>query len=200
MYLTRFSVLHNRIGLSWVSNPYRVHQRLCMAYANDQRLLFRIEPGSLQTTILVQSNNEPDWKTAFQDLEVLNREPEIKVFDPVLRSGAQYRFRLLANPIVTREGKRLGLLREEEQHDWIKRQMEKAGATLLGCQLTSNGLQRCTKNPQKDKATQTHASVLFDGVINVQDPDMLVHALSNGIGPAKGYGFGLISIAAFSGG
>lgn len=194
MYLTLFSILHNRVGIGWISNPYRVHQRLLMAYSQERRLLFRIEPGTLNTTILVQSMIEPEWKSAFLNFEVLTREPEMKVFDPLLRQGGKYRFRLLANPTMTHQGKRLGLLNEEDQLEWINRQMKKAGCEIIGCHVTSNGLQRCSKNPAKDAAVQTHVSVLFEGALGVNVPELLKLALLNGIGSAKGYGFGLLSL------
>ena len=41
----------------------------------------------------------------------------------------------------------------------------------------------------------TFYSVKFDGVIRVQDPDVFIRTVENGIGSAKGFGFGLLSIA-----
>ncbi|WP_258184643.1 MULTISPECIES: type I-E CRISPR-associated protein Cas6/Cse3/CasE [unclassified Bifidobacterium] len=40
----------------------------------------------------------------------------------------------------------------------------------------------------------TLASATFDGVLVVDDPDLLRHALVEGIGRAKGYGFGLMTL------
>lgn len=37
--------------------------------------------------------------------------------------------------------------------------------------------------------------VLFDGILAVEDPDLLRHAIITGIGPARAYGNGLLSIA-----
>jgi CRISPR system Cascade subunit CasE len=42
---------------------------------------------------------------------------------------------------------------------------------------------------------QTHVPVLFEGVLRVNDPAKLIEAVRNGIGSAKGYGFGLLSLA-----
>lgn len=195
MYLTRFTINRSRIALGWISNPYRVHQRLRMAYPEEARLLFRIEEYSNTPILLVQSSEKPDWQNAFADFDILAAEPETKYFELNISPGGVYSFRLLANPTVTREGKRLGLLKEEDQRAWLERQIVKAGAELLGCQVKKCGLKKSSKNPAKDNGKQTHLSVLYDGVIKVTDPDLVAQAVRAGIGPAKGYGFGLLSLA-----
>jgi CRISPR system Cascade subunit CasE len=40
-----------------------------------------------------------------------------------------------------------------------------------------------------------HYSVDFDGVLSVTDPALFAEAVASGIGPAKGFGFGLLSLA-----
>lgn len=197
MYLTRFTINRSRIAIGWLANPYRVHQRLRMAYTEEKRLLFRIEEKERNTVILVQSEVLPDWQAAFSDFDVLLTEPEIKKFHLNLVQGRLYRFRLLANPIVTREKKRLGLLKEEDQLAWLKRHLEGAGAELLGCQVRENGFQRSRKNPAKEGGIQTHLSVLFEGIIRVTDPGKLAVVVITGIGPAKAYGFGMLSVATY---
>lgn len=42
---------------------------------------------------------------------------------------------------------------------------------------------------------QTLFAVLFEGVLQVTDPDKLRIAVGAGIGSAKGFGFGLLSLA-----
>ena len=38
-------------------------------------------------------------------------------------------------------------------------------------------------------------SVRFEGLLQVSDPDRFVGAIRSGIGSAKGFGFGLLSVA-----
>ena len=45
------------------------------------------------------------------------------------------------------------------------------------------------------KRDLTLFGVRFDGVLAVTDPDALTGAVRQGIGPAKGFGFGLLSLA-----
>ena len=69
-------------GKRWARNPYRVHQRLCMAFDGqpDGRVLFRIE-GPVRTSrglrprILVQSIHAPDWDQAFRNAPITVVQP-----------------------------------------------------------------------------------------------------------------------------
>lgn len=202
MYLSRLRLNRGRMATLWSANPYRVHQRLRMAYPRETRLLYRVEdlPQGNGTQILIQSHTSPDW-SAFDEFPVLLGPAEHKEFEPRLEAGRTYCFRLLANPTVKRknaQGKpvRLSLFKEEEQCAWLARKLSDAGSELLGCTASSRGLQRSRKDPQKDENAQTHFAVLFEGLLRVTDPGKLRAAVENGIGPAKGYGFGLLSLAA----
>jgi CRISPR system Cascade subunit CasE len=204
MYLSRLTVNTSRIALLWISNPYRVHQRLRMACQDDPHLLFRIEENAQSINqILVQSQNEPDWKKAFNDFPVLSQPPECKLFLPKLKAGRSYRFRLLANPTVKKtvdnDGKekkaRLGILKEDAQQEWLQRKIEAAGSKLLASRILPRGFQHSRKNPAKGETYQTHFAVLFEGILQVDDVSLLQSALETGLGSAKGFGFGLLSLA-----
>ncbi len=201
MYLSRMTLNQSRLAMNWVSNPYRVHQRLMMASDKDPRLLFRIEDQQTPIRILAQTWREPDWSAAFKSFDVLSMTVECKLFNPLLATGAAYHFRLLANPTIKKshpgdeQGKRIGLLKDEDQLAWLSRKLNTAGAQILTCQVNRNEMQHLEKNPRKDDATLTHLSVLFEGVLIVQDPPQLVASIKKGIGPAKGFGFGLLSLA-----
>jgi CRISPR system Cascade subunit CasE len=197
MYLTQFVINHSHIASQWISNPYRVHQRLMMAYENESRLLFRIEITPQRSCILVQSSILPEWHTAFNDLPVLAGEPEYKNLELNVKNGAMLRFRLVANPVVTHNGKRLGLLRENEQFQWLKRKLTEGGAEIFNCTIVCDGFQRSHKGEAKDPREQVHFSVQYDGTLKIVNADQFLQTLKNGIGPAKGYGFGLLSVARF---
>ena len=203
MYLSRLRLNQSRRAVLWTSNPYRVHQRLMMACDGDPRLLFRIEESPDGLQILVQSQVQPAWTAAFNDFPVLLDAPESKPFDPTLQTGRLYRFRLLANPTVKRtfdlnggkHKKRLGLLKEADQIAWLKRKLEAAGAEVQDCLIIPQGFQRSRKSAAQEGGSQTHLAVLFEGLLTVKDPQRLSSALASGIGAAKGFGFGLLSLA-----
>ncbi len=195
MYLSRLKLNRNAITLKWVSNPYRVHQRLCMACEGDPRILFRLEQDENLFQILVQSHIMPDWDTAFADLHVLSASPETKRYEPILISGGLYRFRLLGNPTVKRDGKRMGLLREEDQEKWLTRKLQAGGMELVECLIREKGFQRSWKDADTGKLMPVHFLVLFEGVLRVLAPDVAQMTLEKGIGSGKGFGCGLLSLA-----
>lgn len=204
MYLSRLTLNRSRMAMLWCSNPYRIHQRLMIACGNDMRVLFRVEETSAGIQqIIVQSHDQPDWDTAFTDFPVLSGMIECKSIELKLEKGRSYRFRLLANPTVKKtiaqdgEAKksRLGLISEEAQVKWLERKLAAAGSELLTVQVAPRGLQYSKKNSGKPNESQTHLAVLFEGILSTREPELLLQILKKGVGSAKGFGFGLLSLA-----
>lgn len=195
MFLTRIEINSSRVAMNWMNNPYRVHQRLMMGCDQDPRVLFRVEENENGLLILVQSHNAPNWQAAFNGFQVLAGNPQIKSFDANSISAGLYHFRLIANPTIKKNGKRLGLIKEKDQVQWIERKMQDAGARIVQCQLINKGFIYCHKTVSSAKEQQTYLSVQYDGVLDVIEPPSMIKALENGVGAAKGYGFGLISLA-----
>lgn len=125
-----------RPGMAWIKQTYRVHQRIWMAFPDDQRVnadpfflgewssggakpkrsdagfLFRIEPDR-PARILVQSKHKPNWDYAFQNAPYLLREPPAeREFDPDYRAGQRFRFRLVMLMVKRRSKRR----RQEDPH------------------------------------------------------------------------------------
>ncbi|MCI0422900.1 MAG: type I-E CRISPR-associated protein Cas6/Cse3/CasE, partial [Acidobacteria bacterium] len=107
-----------------LSDPYQLHSTLCRAFCEPDRkcpageFLWRLEPETDPDGcphILVQSRIMPDWTTIGIKGWLANADPAIDLKDRLkldsLKVGQRFRFRLRANPCVTRNGKRLGLLR-----------------------------------------------------------------------------------------
>lgn len=204
MYLSKLTLKQNKMTAQWAANPYRVHQRLMMACDQDPRLLFRIEETATSHHIIVQSHQEPSWDKAFSGLKVLETPILCKVFNPVLETGCVYRFLLKANPTVKKsvlnEEKprktRLGILTEAGQIEWLRRKLADGGAELINAEVVKQEFQHSHKKEVIDQQPyQTHLAVVFEGLLQVLDPTLLFQTLDHGIGSAKGYGFGLLSLA-----
>lgn len=203
MYLSRLKLNMSRMAVLWVSNAYHVHQRLLMAFDGDPRLLFRIEELDGRVQILIQSSKPPNWDKAFENFPVLDAPTEHRKFEPTLVKEGIYRFRLLANPTVKKtvvkddrsKKTRLGLITEQDQADWLQRKMSEAGACLIDYQIQPQGFQHSNKKPEKKEGHQTHYAVLYEGILQVEDGEKIKSSLTRGLGSAKGYGFGLLSLA-----
>jgi CRISPR system Cascade subunit CasE len=139
-----------------------------------------------------------------------------------LRTGQVLRFRLRANPTrriwrtmegdEAMKGKRVALHHEEEQTAWLGRkgrEREKrcpGGFELLMRDVYEvNGARRelpcvnvCSEGLQtgrKQNHRLTHVAVQFDGLLRITDADAFRQTLERGLGPAKAFGFGLLSVA-----
>ncbi len=185
-----------------LADPYDMHRTLVRAFVrsdNDKppRFLWRIEPeGAWQAPqVLVQSAAAADWRV-LEDLPGYlsrNKDVETKALetDRLLQGEARYRFRLFANPTVTRDGRRKGLVGEEGQLAWLARQGERFGFQVETALVTGSDLLRSHGG--------THAISLlracFEGTLRALEVEALAGALRGGIGPGKAFGCGLLSLA-----
>ncbi len=203
MFLSSLEIdVSNYRGRTWIANPYRIHQRLLMAYpdalaeAQAGRLLFRVEDTRRPPRILVQAPLEADWPQGFADHPVLLQVQQ-KQIEPSLSEGRRLKFLLRANPVRRSNDTRarLGLLREQDQRKWLMRKAETAGFRPLAFDVLSRGLLKSRGNPAKGRSVQTHLCVDFEGLLQIIDPQAFAEVWRNGIGPAKAFGFGLLSLA-----
>ena len=191
-----------------IARPYELHRTLHRGVEhapNDNRLLFRIEPegGGRRPVVLVQSAKAvPDWTPLLANgylLEAYGPKP----LEPALRIGQRLAFRLTANPTKKVAGKRIPLSHAVRQHKedrtywhWLHRKAEQHGFTVLAARdAPFRTASNRRKKQRYDKAEIPHFGVRFDGVLEVTDSDRLLEAIRQGIGPAKAFGFGLLSLA-----
>jgi CRISPR system Cascade subunit CasE len=200
MYLTQLSLNRlDRKTMKMLADVYKLHQTILQgfsAYQNCDRVLFRVEPEEHDTlvSVLIQSTLEPAWsllKKANQGVVSV----KTKEFSPQLLSGDVLHFRLRANPTVCREGKRYGLIRDESLQEWLTKKEAQIGAKFIDVVSMDEGYINGNKNEGQIRHRVNLKIARFEGVIRVANPDIFVHALKDGIGPAKAFGCGLLSIA-----
>ena len=198
MYLSKLTLRPDRFSRDLTANPYRIHQIVAGACSNDPRTLFRIEMSGPAPTILVQSHAYPDWNTSFtsRDLFCLH-STDIRPLHLDFKAGSSYFFRLLANP--TKQNKEIGrraILGEDSQKEWLGWKLGEAGAQVEEAQVIACWDQRSYRGyPKRDSEHMNHHVVLFEGVLQVTDPDLFAKAVEAGFGRAKGLGCGLLSVA-----
>jgi CRISPR system Cascade subunit CasE len=204
-----------------LADPYELHRTVCRAFpgANfkdneSTGILFRVDlhPRTRIPTLLVQSRQEPDW--AFlsinrkdyllgeNDLPLEVKNPDTKEINLQLRAGQVLAFRLRANPTIKKDregkmqGRRVGLIREEDQQKWLERKLESAGAALVSVNIINEQFTRGKLFIEREKEKRMNfLSVQFDGVLQVKDQEKLINTIFTGFGSAKGLGFGLLSLA-----
>ena len=198
----------SRRAMTEASRPYELHRSLLtafpdMAAGGSGHVLFRLdtdrETGGM--SVLVQSENEPDWGK-LNGVTGFVTGYEWKQFDPVFVREQVLRFRLRANPTkrVKETGKRQGILGEEAQTDWLRKKGSQNRFEVIEVMVTKEGFAEdklTDKNEEKHNLTML--SVRFDGLLRVIDPEAFRRTIEQGIGSAKGLGFGLLSLAPGSG-
>ena len=215
MYLSQLQLdmRHGARGRVLVRDAYALHRRLWRAFGDlDERpFLFRVEPDR-PTRVLVQSTLEPDWGQAFHNAPGYLAQPaQVKPLRLDPKEGQQWRFRVRANPTVKKKppgkkhGVRLGIITTEGQLAWLEKQgkgdqkNKVGGFRVLSATATQeNGpdtLSHGTKRSSRGKHELSYLAVRFDGTLQVTDPARFAETLRQGIGPAKAFGFGLLSVA-----
>jgi CRISPR system Cascade subunit CasE len=181
-----------------LANRYELHRTLCRAFdaPASARPLWRLEllrPGE-PPRLLVQSRAAPDWARLHAEYPGYLADARSKplALADQLAPDLRLRFRLEANPTVTRAGKRHGLWREADQLDWLQRQAERAGVALDAAVVTRE--ERLTlRKPGQPRPIVLHA-VTYDGRLVVAEPARLAAALDTGLGHGKALGLGLLSL------
>ena len=185
-------------------------------------VLFRIEMGQNNIFIpfLVQSRVRPEWNYLIEQYgSAVQLHPVKDISDLKFTQGQQLRFCLRANPIVTKKdnkgrlnkkGKaktcRLPILIESHQLEWIRkkglcvRRDKKDGTSVSGgfkvLQCLSINEPAWVHHKQGQKAPIKIGTVIFQGILRVTEPDaFLQNTVIRGIGPAKAFGCGLLSLA-----
>jgi CRISPR system Cascade subunit CasE len=182
-------------------------------------VLFRLERSRNGVALYVQSVERPSWDHLMAGyLEPDWADPAA---DPIrdldaawagLQCGQVLHFRLVANPTrkvdtksvedgVRRNGKRVPLRDAGAQLDWLSRQAVRCGfcvpslpgsGHVLDVRVTPLGLGIGREGAGR---TITVEAVQFDGRLEIVDLERFKHALAHGVGSAKAWGMGLLSIA-----
>lgn len=183
------------------------------------RILWRIDTTGPHVHLYVVSPEKPDFTALVEQAGwPLASTWETKEYGPFLdriRLGDEYRFSLVANPArdVPHESgrsKRLPHVRPEQQMEWLSYKGLRAGFEIVEAQLeNSEGeetaearssqqlmvSERRDRSFRRGRGTVTLRTARFDGILRVTDAASFRRALGHGIGPAKGYGCGLMTIS-----
>lgn len=181
------------------------------ASGDQHRVLWRLDKashGAMQRLYIV-SPSEPDRSVFEEELGVnADRDCSSCDYGPFLEhleSGQEWAFRVTVNPThsvpsegFASRGRRQPIVRRDEQAEWLFRKFRK-----IGCHMTINRLDQpevAIRGTQqisfrKRGTTVVLTQVTFEGILSVDDPNTLCQALVDGIGSAKAYGCGLLTLA-----
>lgn len=204
--------------LNDLGSPSEMHKTLWRGFPNADaggpgRVIFRVDLPEPSTphgpVVLVQSEQQPDWSALPCGYLAEPARSKPLSYDGLVSTGETLRFRLLANPTkkVRVEGKkngnRYGLLKEADQIAWLVRKGEAGGFAVDFGSLLVTPLGMLPSRPARPmrsvqsamKGQPTWLAVRYTGLLRVTDAKALAATLTAGIGSAKAFGFGLLSVA-----
>ncbi len=203
MYLSRVEIDTKKTKtLQALSSPEILHGIVESCFSGDkQRNLWRIDTLNGRLYLLLLSREIPDFTTLMQQIGVPGTQCESRSYEPLLNrieAGSIWRFRLTANPVMSvpdsqgKRGKLRAITPAASQREWMIRQGKQHGFLVAPGQfdvVRSEWL----KFRNKGRNLSIFCST-FEGILTVTDADQFREALTDGIGRAKSYGMGLITV------
>lgn len=223
MYLSRMHINPRRRGARLlIANPQSVHAAVmsCFPPAAHQegRVLWRMDRDDNRVALYIVSPTAPSFEHLQEQAGWSNQESwDIRTYDRALdrlMAGQEYAFRLTANPtrVVTGEGgkkRRHAHVTADQQLGWLTDRASALGVEFIdaggafegeemvpSAAVTSREVMRF----KRKGSTVTVARTQFDGALRIGDVDSVRKALTVGIGRAKAYGCGLLTLAPLFGG
>lgn len=214
MFLTRMALNGARRG-AWklLNSPQAMHAAVLSGFPpesgpvpDDGRVLWRVDRLQNAIWLYVSSPSAPDFTHIVEQAGwPTQRAWETRDYTPFLSrlaAGQQWRFRLTANPVhavrdAAGSAKRFGHVTAAQQERWLLERSERNGFVVT---VGANGpdvavTRRDRRVFRRESSTVTLDTAQFDGHLEVVDADALRRALREGIGRAKGYGCGLMTLA-----
>ncbi|HVL48681.1 MAG TPA: type I-E CRISPR-associated protein Cas6/Cse3/CasE [Candidatus Thermoplasmatota archaeon] len=218
MQFTRITLVDPESALSNIANAtaYGHHQQIWSFFAGDpdgeRGFVYRYD-AERQPTFHVVSDREPThalpgWRV------------ESRAYTPRLEMGAVLRFSLRANPTKRvaspgerSDGKRhdvvmaakhqlkakgeafdLQALVQDEGIRWLERQGERHGFSVERGNVRVDDYRPHRFRRPRDGREMSVTGIDYEGRLKVTDSEAFTEALCKGIGPAKGFGFGLLMV------
>ena len=210
-----------RAGRGVLGSPQSMHAAVLASFPGrladrtSERVLWRADPGDGEVLLYVVSPERPDLTHLIEQAGWPTLPTwESREYEPLLDRlavGQRWAFRLTANPTRSRpvtEGapsQRFGHVTVSQQQAWLVDRVERAGFQLPpilapdGEQHPGSGLvvrNRSVDRFRRGDATVTLSRATFEGELVVLDPAALRATLVGGLGSAKAYGCGLLTLAA----
>lgn len=197
-----------------VASPRKMHGAVQAAFppsSEDRRgrNLWRVDRLGKELVLYLVSPIQPDlshlveqagWPTLPPTWRTAPYEP----FLDRIREGDHYGFRLEANATHSvaegaGRGKRFGHVTVAQQWSWLQSRAPRLGIDLGDASNPTGAVvERGVKTFSRGGSTVTLSTAVYSGSLKVVDAEALRDKMVAGIGPAKAYGCGLLTLAPVS--
>lgn len=198
-----------------LTNPQAMHAAVRATFPpdieqEDARVLWRVDHRGHEHVLYVVGPERPDATGLVEQAGWATRPAqtaEYTRFLAALKKGQRWHFELVANPVMSKAGERgtrgkvVPHVTPEQQLDWLIKKSVNAGFSVAGSGEDGEGLptarvvERANLRFRRRDRTVTVRTARFDGVLEVTDADALRSTLVHGLGKAKAYGCGLLTLA-----
>jgi CRISPR system Cascade subunit CasE len=216
MYLSRIELNYRRRDtIDALASLHKLHAAVESSFPlntkKEGRNLWRIDKLGNALYLFVLSSGKPDFSHIVEQFGWPGSEQkwETKSYVQLLErigEGQRWQFRLRANPVHSvkhtsdlqtqepaKRGKVYAHVTVQQQEQWLLERAEKCGFQL---QAGSFGVvQQEVRRFMRQRKPVTLGIATFEGILEVADVPLFLQALTCGIGRAKAYGCGLLTIA-----
>lgn len=199
-----------RGGRKLLSNPEAMHAAVRSAFPPDidtssSRILWRVDSQGDEHVLYIVGPEKPDAFHIVEQAGWETRPPQSADYQRLqdsLLQGQHWRFGLVANPVSSiagargTRGKVTAHVTADQQLAWLARRADGAGFRLLDDAVVV-GRERVTFKQVKGDSSRkvSLATARFTGTLEVTNTDALRRTLNQGIGRARAYGCGLLTLA-----
>lgn len=216
MFLTRMPLNPARRGTRLLlASPQRMHAAVLCGFppepmgntsGGEGRVLWRVDTDRVRSTLYVSSPTRPDlthiveqagWPTVDSPWQSVLTTPLLDGLSP----GQHWIFRLTANPVQSVRsahgvrGRLRGHVTVDQQEEWLRQRAAGWGFEPLRVAVVDRRTATFERRTDESSGKVTISKATFDGVLAVTDAHVFRATLTGGVGRAKGYGCGLITLA-----
>lgn len=216
MYLSRIPLnTKRRDTMRALASPNVLHGAVESGFpfrmdGKRERILWRVDYLRDTCYLLVLSAEQPNFENMSSQFgyQLLEPQWETKNYNQLLdrlQAGQLWRFRLRANPVQSSfkeknqksgRGKVFAHVTQEQQKQWLIGRAQDCGFSL---DINAFDVVHTEwKRFRKDKGSSQEVTLRtadFEGILTITDTDSFKQTLLSGIGRAKAYGCGLLTVA-----
>lgn len=205
-----------RQGRIYLTNPNALHAAVRYCFPSDvdqtkERILWRLDQREHENVLYIVGPEKPTAAHIVEEAGWDERPQQTADYGRMLvqlTRGQRWNFELLANPTKSlnqgrdKRGKVVAHLSAYEQMKWLHRRAESMGVSFgpldesTAKVIESKKLNFRKRGQSGKEGRSIHlVTARYAGTLEVVDVDKLRETLTNGVGRAKGYGCGLLTLA-----
>lgn len=207
MNLTRIQLdSKRRETMKAMANRERMHAAIARSCAKDDRPLWRIDQLNGSDYLMILSRNPVKTELITEQFSTNSSCFQEKNYDRFLTQltpGMKCRFRLVANPTVSKvrkgedqnsRGKVYGHVTDEWALKWLLDRCAKHGFKVTPESVQIVGSRWIQFFKRRGERPVSLREVIYEGQLTIIDPVLFRTALTNGLGRGKAYGMGMMTV------